>query len=398
MAGVAQMIRFKPDTWIDAVMRSFAMAAPNGNVYVEIAAPDVRFAAAVLLAFATLLAWRRLNANRKPVMVLLAMITLSMWPWLETSGNGRYYIPMLLAVGPLCVGLTCLLPLTRSFKFFLTLLTLGLQTFVLAQASPWNAWSWLAWKEAPYFQIDTPPSTGNKPVTYVTISSISYSLVAPQFPASSRWINLTSGGATPRDGEWSQQFISAADSIVLVAPSIREHMAIDHQPTAEMKRALNTMLASHRLALETTAQCILLQSSGVSKIGVRTGHQEGISKSQNPSGFWLCPLHYPVDPVIATPVVSARMVATFEHIEQQCPRFFPPNESTTQAISGGVMRHYGASDIRIYILDDGRVMYKFWRALNPVLIGSVDDVINGKVSVDCNNIRGRSGLPWDREI
>lgn len=393
------MIRFKPDTWIDAVMRPFAMAAPNANVYVEIAAPDVRFAAVVLLAFAALFAWRRLGSNKRPVMMLLALITISMWPWLETSGNGRYYIPMLLAAGPLCVGLICLLPLTRGFRAFLGLLVLTLQFFVLTQASPWSAGEWLAWKESPYFQVATPPVSGTEPVTYVTISSISYSLIAPKFPASSRWINLPSGGATPKDGEWSRQFIANATSIVMVAPALREQMTADLQPTQEMKQALDTIMSAHKLTIDASKRCEFLPSQGLAKIGVRTGHQIDASHDLLPHGFWLCPLRYPVDQAAPiAPALSARVETVFERVEQLCPRFFRPGEAITQRISNGAMRYYSGSDTKVYVFDDGQVFYKFWRALNPVVIGTVDDVLNNKSTVDCSNIRGRSGLPWDREI
>jgi len=392
------MIRFKPDTWVDAVMRPFAMAAPDANVYVEIPAPDVRFAVLVLLAAAALLAWRRLGSNWKPVLALLVLTTLSMWPWLETSGNGRYYIPMLLAVGPLCVGLIYLLPLTRSFRLFLAFLVLALQVFVVAQNPPWGAWAWMAWRDAPYFQVEAPPNVGAKPVTYVTISSISYSLIAPQFPASSRWINLSSGGATPKDAAWTRQFLAGADSLTLVAPAIHQQMTAARQPTEEVKKALGALLVGQMLALESGKRCDFLPSKGLAGIAIRNGGLDDESQMEK-FGFWLCPLRYSVDqPVAAKSVSSIRTESAFERVEQLCPRFFRPGEGTTQRISGGAVRHYGGSDTKVYVLDDDNVLYKFWRALNPVLIGTVDDVMSGKAAVDCNKIRGRSGLPWEREI
>jgi hypothetical protein len=44
------------------------------------------------------------------------------------------------------------------------------------------------------------------------------------------------------------------------------------------------------------------------------------------------------------------------------------------------------------------VYYKYYRALNPVQVGNIQDVLAGKAKVDCGRIRGRSGLPWNREI
>ena len=37
------MIRFLPDTWLDALLRPVAMAMPDGWIYVETMAPDLRF-------------------------------------------------------------------------------------------------------------------------------------------------------------------------------------------------------------------------------------------------------------------------------------------------------------------------------------------------------------------
>lgn len=390
---MGEMIRFEPDTWVDALMRPFAMAAPDANVYVEIPAPDVRFAVLVLLAIAALVAWRRLGGNRKPVLALLALTALSMWPWLGTSGNGRYYIPMLLAVGPLCVGLIYLLPLTRSFRIFLALLVLGLQIFVVAQSPPWGAWAWLAWKDAPYFQVDAPQALdkGEKPVTYVTISSISYSLIAPQFPASARWINLSA--VNPMDTVRVQQFIAQANSLVLVVPSIHHQMTNDQQPNGEIRGALDVLLAEQKLALEPDKRCEFLPSKGLEGIAIRNGRQDD-SISREKFGFWLCPLRYPVDqPIVKNSAEFLRTEAVFERVEQLCPRFFRPNETITKPIAGGEMRHYGGADTKVYVLDDGLVVYKFWRSLNPVVIGTVEQVLDGAVKIDCSAIRGAS-RPW----
>ena len=81
-----------------------------------------------------------------------------------------------------------------------------------------------------------------------------------------------------------------------------------------------------------------------------------------------------------------------------CPRFFRAGEGETLRIPGGALRHYPGSDMKVYVLDNGEVYYKFWRALNPVFVGREDDVLQGRAAVDCDHIRGRSGLPWDREI
>lgn len=391
------MIRFQPDTWVEAFLRFFAMAAPSGNVYVEISAPDLRFAAIVILALGVFVFRKRLAANPQPALALLLFLLVSVPPWLMTSGNGRYYIPLLLCAGPLAVALIYLLPLTRWFRSFLAVAVLAAQTFVVATNPPWDSWAWLPWEEAPYFHIDPPKSLASAPpTTYVTLTSISYSLIAPRFPASSRWINVTSVGMVGRDAKWAQDFLGAAPGrIMLVAPSIQGEVGADGKPKREVRDALDLLLRPQRLALEGDA-CELLPSRGLAAvIGKRNASHletEGI-------GFWVCPLRYPVAAAeVQEEPVSPRTEAAFSRIEQTCPRFFPPGSTKTMRITGGALRSYPESDMKVYVLDDGQVLYKFWRALNPAQIGTVDGVLEGTDVIDCKHIRGRSGLPWDREI
>ena len=40
----------------------------------------------------------------------------------------------------------------------------------------------------------------------------------------------------------------------------------------------------------------------------------------------------------------------------------------------------------------------FWRALNPENIGTLGSVSAPGFKMDCNTIRGRSGLPWERKL
>lgn len=390
------MIRFIPDTWQDALLRFFAMAAPNASVYVEIPAPDLRFAAIVMLAIAVAFCWRRLVANPRAAGALLAFVILSAVPWLATSGNGRYWMPILLMAGPLLAGLVYLLPMTRAFRLFLVAGLFAAQLFVIHQSPPWGAWNWAVWDQAPYFHVAVPKAEASvQGTTYVTLSTISYSLIAPQFPPSSRWLNITSIGGTGRDTVWAQDFLRGAPGpIKLVVPTIKDQFASDGGPAPEVRKSLDSLLGPQRLALEPGTSCTLLRSRGLgAKRSVRSSSPES-----RDAGFWLCPLKYPVErPAQETQSPDPGTEAVFARVEQTCPRFFAPG-SKTMRINGGALRHYAGSDMKLYVLDDGLVVYKFWRALNPVTIGSREDVLSGKARVDCDHVRGRSGLPWNREI
>ena len=169
-------------------------------------------------------------------------------------------------------------------------------------------------------------------------------------------------------------------------------------PTIELVRVLNTQLVRHRLELPTPHGCRLLRSRGLVTVAFGQGGLRDPEKYSK-IGFWVCPLKYPVEaPVTPKTQPGAVMGAVFAKLEQQCPRFFAPGQTDALQIPGGEMRTYADSEMKVYVFDGGAVLYKYYRTLNPVRIGSVDDVLSGKAKIDCSNIRGRSGLPWEREI
>ena len=379
------MIRFTPDSWVDVVMRPLDMISPEANMYVEVAAPDVRLAAALVLAAAVLACWKRIRAraDRLPVLWLLLLTLVAMVPWLVTTGNGRYFTPFLLLLGPLCVGLVRLLPLSSSMKFAALGLLLLVQAALLVQDPPWGKWSLAYWRGAPYFQVAEPPA---EPRSYVSMTSISYSLIAPQFPGQSRWMNAAAPVPGAREREYSHKWLSGAKSLTLVAPSIPAETADDDQPSPIVRATLNRLLEPRGLALTDGASCGFLRSGGLGSMAVRAGAIAD-SKSLARLGFWLCPLRYDPAAAASPPAPDPAIEAVFEAVEQMCPRFFPRGEAQTTRTPDGASRHYSNSDTRILVLDNGLVRYKFWRSLNAVTIGTRADVLAGRARVDCAKIR-----------
>jgi|GEM_PF-1382474 len=400
------MIRFLPDNWREIIWRPIALAAPDAGVYIEIMAPDFRFAVALFLLFALAvlrLARRKsLPPNFKPTLVLTGAIAVAFVPWLATTANGRYFIPFLLAIGPLCIALIFQMPTTRSFRLALAMCVVGLQGFAVQQAPPWKSWGLAQWKDAPYFQVDWPDDLASVPADYVTLSPISYSLVAPQLPASAHWMSLANAPAASNDtadGRRARAFLATTQSLKLLAPSIPEYSTPDGRPDAQVLTVIDTQLADHRLAVRRADDCRLVKSKGRASMAFRREALADAEKTRK-FGFWICSLQRTATSPVPTETARphpARFDAVFTAIEAQCPRFFPTG-AETRIISGGEMRAYYSSELKVYVLEEGLVLYKYYRAFNPVRIGTRDDVLSGKAKVDCNNIRGRSGLPWEREI
>ncbi|HSI54114.1 MAG: hypothetical protein ACAH21_01575 [Ramlibacter sp.] len=394
------MIRFLPDTWRDALWRPLSMASPDGGVYVEILAPDFRFLFVLVLALAWLLfargGQRRISAAAP---VLLAFTALAFVPWLVTTGNGRYFIPFLLLAGPLCIGLLHLLPITRGFRLALALGMVLWQGVVIHEVDPWRTWAFIPWKDAPAFGVDVPADVAAQPATYVTVASISYSLIAPRFHPDSRWINISSlqgVGSNAPDEVRARALLNAPGPLNLLFPTVpggQEGERID----PDLGLAIDDLLVRQGLSIEDGAKCRLLRSSGLANMISR--RQRETPAENFVHGFWLCPLTREASPRArkAGPVPE-RTEQVFERLEKTCPRIFRPGETVSLRLPGGAVRGYPGSDFKLYVLDDGQVWYKYVRALNPVLLGKADGILGPSFTMDCDNIKGRSGLPWERGI
>lgn len=394
------MIRFLPDTWLDAILRPLAMAFPDGGVYVEIIAPDFRFVFIIVLALAWALLARGEQRRAMAAPVLLALTALAFVPWLATTGNGRYFIPILLISGPLCIGLLHLIPGTRSMRAAFAVLMVACQAFLIAEISPWRYWGHVAWEDGAPFPVDVPEQVAAQPATYVTLSSISYSLVAPRFHPASRWVNISTQPGlqdTSPDGLRVQAVIAAPGPLKVIFPTVPGGQASERIDPA-LGKAIDDLLARQGLSIENEDECRLLLSAGMagmasSKLNDEAAGQPGLH------GFWLCSLaRHASDRVTRAAPIPRRSEQVFEKMEQVCPRIFRAGETVSLPIPSGAVRGYPGSDFKLYVLANGQVWYKYVRALNPVLLGSVEAVLSPTFTMDCDNIQGRSGLPWERAI
>ena len=392
------MTRFEPDTLRDALLRPLAMASPDGSVYVEFIAPDFRFVFALLLLIALLVLGRRRRGAATPVAVLAVVTALAFVPWLATTGNGRYFVAFLLLVGPLCIGLLCLLPLTRSMRLAIAFGMLAWQGYLLHDVSPWGSWTYVQWREGPAFDIEVPPDLVAEPATYVSLAGISYSIIAPRFHPDSRWINISSQpglGDNSPDQARTEAFLRTGDPLRVIFPS--PPGATDGEPvSAALQIAIDDLLARQDLSIADARQCRFLRSDGL-RMAAHESRQKDMKRSRL-LGFWICPLAREAKRPPGTRPLSPHIEAVFEKLERTCPGLFHPGEASTLRIPGGAVRGYPGSDFKLYVLSDGQVMYKYSRALNPVLVGTVKTVLESSFRMDCINIRGRTGLPWEREI
>lgn len=391
------MNRFLPDTWWEALLRPLAMAAPDGNVYVEIMAPDLRFLLALLLA--VLLFVQRRKGGGRSLHVLLLLVAASFVPWLMTTGNGRYFLPTLLLVGPLAIGLVHAQPWSRTARALCALGVVALQCGATFDTRPWDAWALARWGDAPYFDLEVPADVRRQPATFVTITSISYSLLYPRFHPASHWMNISAmpeSTAHSMETRRARAILAESGRIFVLVPSVPPHTGKDGLPVAGLQDVIDGHLGHQHLAIDRSQACRLLKSGAIRRMVY--GDKETARELQvRPQvGFWLCPLRYPVEPPPPVPA-DPKVEAVFARVEQACPGIFPPGSAATAPVEGGSYRDYAAADMKLYVIGDG-VYYKYWRAINPVRIGSAEEVASPSFRMDCHDIRGRSGLPWQRSI
>ena len=413
MAGLGGLtiVRFQPDSLLEMVLRPLAMAAPDANVYVELIAPDFRFlfVVALMVLLAVLFAFQRRRnvdvdgphavASARPVLILLAALSIAFVVWVGTSANGRYFLVGLLIVGPLCVALAKLLPVTRSLRLTLAVLMVVIQGFAVYQSDPFRAWALTAWKDAPYFHVEVPQQWRAEPATYVTMSAISYSLVAPLLHPQSRWMSLHNApapGSGALDAARTEDFLSRVQPgrLLLLVPAMTGAMTPEKLPTAAVYAAIDQQLAPYRLRFTQPTPCQFLASRSLSGIGM--GEKTEAERAR--TGFWLCHLTRS-EGQAAPPSRVGKHDAVFKILEKQCPRFFPAGgDGASVALASGEMRSYLQAEMKAYVYDNGEVYYKYYRALNPVLVGTSAGLLAGSSRLNCDKIRGRSGLPWVRGI
>lgn len=388
------MLRFLPDTWVEGLLRPFLLADPVAGLYTEIQAPDWRFLV-LTLALASGLVHRRSRSMLEPSqwrMLFGLAICFYVWTW--ASGNGRYFLWALLVVGPLVVLAIRHVPGSLALRNTLVAGVLGVQGLTVAMTFQPNVWGVRTWSQGPGLALESHP-VRQQPAVFLTIGSISYSIVVPFMHPASRWANIAGQqDLVPGMGEHArlQALLGGPLPVKVMVHVTNGLLEADGQPLPQTRAAMGQFLQRQGLELDP-GPCDL----------VRTRPTVPTSATQNHNGraqdLLFCPVRRPPEAAPAPAFVPAapQLDDVFANVERRCPRFFPAGNAHTQDREGTFVRRYSHSDTTLLIDASAGVFYKYFRAINHTRIGSVQEVRDGRFTLDCTRVDGRYMPPWARE-
>jgi hypothetical protein len=358
--------RFGPPDALGWIAFPFRMAALDRNLYVEIFAPDARFAALAAAAAALGVAAaagraagaRALRALDWRVLGFFAAAALA---WLASSANGRYGMLVLLLAGVCLARLVERLLPARAASAALAAL-LAAQIILVAMASPTRWFLAEPWTRAwlPY----TPPERAlREPALYLSAETQPMAAVAPFLAAGSAFANV------------SGQLSLAADAPRLAA-LLERYRGRVRVLGRELQHAEARL---RRLGLRIDRQdCFVIEW--------RREESDALSRAANALALWRtaeeplsvtsCALRAaPRDP--AELPAERRMSALFDHIERSCPGLFRGQSAITEPLDGGWARYYNGLDARLEALG-GRAILNRYRSGSRVDLGALADWEQGK--------------------
>lgn len=368
------------------------MLDPGSGVYFEFPAPDLRFFALLVFAVAVV-ASKRWGELPQVTRRMLIGLLVTMWCWIYLSGNGRYFLPGLLLVGPLTIALLMAMKVSKSMRWTLIGFVLVGQIAVVSTMYVPSPLANLKWIDTDPIGLPDSPLR-SEPAVFTVVGGNAHSALVPGFHPESRWIALMGYFSVSPTGIQHERLLEALASTrkkYVVADGAREPPEKRAEAMVQLRAWLGTLLAPRGLKLADES-CVFLE---------RKTHASSVlpaAISLEEPGWWFCRFEEQPDPSVrmSAPAVPQLHQDAFAAIERMCPRFFPPKEGQDFRAEGVSFRVYPGADTQLRARDNGNVAYRYKLALNPTLVGRAEQIVAGKATMNCNKLDGRYQLPWNR--
>jgi hypothetical protein len=395
--------RFTPDSAAAALWRPFAILNPANMVQEELRAPDLRYAALIVVftVLVSLRLWRRFgnasaNARRGiqalsgSTRVLAALgvgLSIDWVLWLAGSGNGRYFLPAACLAGVVLVGLlfTALVAVPRIRNYALILL-FGAQAMQLWIGTDyrWNAAPW----GGPWFEVSMPAQLRTEPTLFLAIGGITNSFIAPYLAPGSGLVNI--GGAYVLDAQGpSGARIKALEAhyggrirILIRGDALHE----DAEKRSPLRSQMDAALNPFGLRVDK-GNCATIEVEGLPpELTFTTDYgtsSEAASADKSRTTLVTCQVVPGAGPDAALMARRQSVDEVFDRMEDACPQLFQPRRAVSEYNGRVWSRHYTNTDIMAWI-SQGDV--KFWqsdRGAAFVNVGREADWLKAPVRLEC---------------
>lgn len=397
--------RFLPSSLSEALARPFDMLSARRLIHTEPAAPDLRYAALVVLAMLGVVAWalrRRWesaatasSSESNRAYVCLAISLAASWMlWLSISGNSRYFSPMACIAGVLLVvGLHRLLaPAPRRILIYVLTLMLGMQTVFLWQTRDLR-WSPQPWG-GQWLQVNVPPHLQLEPQLYLPLDSQSQSFLLPWLAPGSAFLGVASGiGSDGFVGSRARALIDANLSRLRMLKLVREFEP-DGRPALLVPANIDYPLRRFGLEIDPK-DCEYIKYKGNSEaiehVGPRAGLRDEIQ-------LYACRV-VPGGRLSPSELGSKRVAEqALDIVEDACVELFGQHRRSSSTRSGNIWRRTYGSDLALWVTDGGLIRFEdlLRGGGDRIAIGRTDEWLKAPQKLNCWRKGGRAYIELEQ--
>jgi hypothetical protein len=400
--------RFIPESLINALWRPFAIVNPVAMVQEELTAPDLRYAALILLVSALFVSWfwKRLANSTIPaaraespatrVLAALGCGLAADWVmWLIASGNGRYFLPMASVTAVVIVALIFRLFATRpKVRNYVFAAILGIQTVQLCVGAN-HRWTPVPWDHH-WLGIEMPEKLATEPNLYLTVGAQSNSFIAAFLAKDSGLINFSGAYALGPEGASGARI---AALIHRYAPHLRVLWRLTRLETWKMRHEhrlqVDDALLRFGLRIDTD-DCARITVQGlppdpeILNTSVLSELDESADTHPNTSYLMTCRI-VPDDTDRSAELARERAVnSVFDRVEDACPALFEPRRLRTERYGETWQRLYLNTDL-VLSISHGSITFTnpVVGGIPPVYLGLESDWAKGPLQLKCGRQNGR---------
>jgi hypothetical protein len=400
-----QHFRFIPATFGEALWRPFAILDTHSMVQEELRAPDLRYAALVVLGVLLLGHWlwlrlARSSATPSPESTASSRVFAALgcgfavdWIlWLLASGNGRYFLSMACIAGVLLFSLLFRLCATKpKVRNYVLAALFGLQALQLWAGTDYR-WEPEKWG-GPWFKLEIPRELATEPNLYLTLGLQSYSFFAPYLEKSSGLINVVGQYTLGADGANGEHI---AALVHRYAPHVRvllrsRQLHPDTRQFQQLRTGADSLLADFALHVDSDDCATIVIHDLPPPLEFRFTDRDSPPVELDTSYLLSCRL---VPGSVNSPALALRERAVdtvFDRLEDACPALFQPRHTRSEHRGDTWRRRYVNTDVTVY-LSHGRVamqgLYSSAIGDTSVYLGLESDWQAARVHLACGRHDG----------